>query len=87
MNAIALLDNAYSGQNSCKYKVGEELYDTKPCPSEMASLLSYLEVSYECIKGRSSNMEFVFFCNIAGQNITLILKWLTTLSYCVLETN
>ena len=86
MNAITLLDNACSGQNSCKYKVGDELYDTKPCPSEMASLLSYLEVSYECIKGGNVNMEFVF-CNIAGQNITLTLKWLTTLSYCVLGAN
>ena len=52
MDVISILDRECSGKNSCEYKVGDELYETKPCPQGMAARNSYLEVSHKCIKGK-----------------------------------
>ena len=52
-DVINLLDHACSGMLSCEYPIhSKDLYATKPCSSTVASYSSYLEVSYECVKGR-----------------------------------
>ena len=49
-DAISFLDEACSGKAACEYKVpGDDLYATQPCSKDYAS---YLEVHYQCIKGR-----------------------------------
>ena len=51
IDAISFIDKACSGKTSCEYYVvGPDLAASQPCPRGVAS---YLEVRYECIKGRN----------------------------------
>ena len=47
VNVIQQVDSLCSGRRNCKFPVNK-LHDTRPCPND---LRSYLEASYECIKG------------------------------------
>ena len=49
-DVLHILDAACSGKNQCEYAVpSPDLDETKPCFQE---LKTYLEASYECVKGR-----------------------------------
>ena len=49
-NVIRLLDEVCSGKSTCEYRhPNEDLYATQPCPKGVSS---YLEVGYDCIKGK-----------------------------------
>ena len=63
VNVITFMDKKCSGKQMCDYKVGDELFDLKPCASNVASLLSYLEVSYKCVEG---TLSFSFFLTNTG---------------------
>ena len=55
-NVIRLLDEACSGKVSCEYTLpNKDLFATQPCPR---GVYSYLEVSYDCIKG----MLYTYIC-------------------------
>ena len=74
VDVVTYMDKACSGQNHCEYLVDQERYQIKPCPSGMASRLSYLEVSYECIKG--------MLCFFVANQIRYVLRtWHSVLTY------
>ena len=48
-NVVRLLDEACSGKIACEYTLpNKDLFATQPCQK---GVTSYLEVSYDCIKG------------------------------------
>ena len=53
VDAISSLDKICSGKRSCEYEVNKEMFELKPCPKGVALYSSYLEVSYECVKGKN----------------------------------
>ena len=53
VNVLSFMDKICSGKTSCEYIVGSKGLDKmQPCSSQ--DVKAYLEMDYECIKGRKA---------------------------------
>lgn len=58
VDVLNILDSRCSGHNKCELKIIDDaLYETQPCPEDTTA---YLQASYVCRKGGSSEIQF--FC-------------------------